>query len=126
MQTARGETTDNTILNSLRFRNPDASETQLNRALSVLSKFKNLQPEQIATSFTSFATLNNIYATLADNGFIDDDVWEEYQEITSNISIERGGRKRAKLLGDLANHYRNNIYDKFINEIANRPSGSSG
>ena len=128
MQTARGEpiTSDGTILNSLKFRNPDASETQLNRALNVLSKFKNLQPEQIATSFNNFATLNNIYATLADNGFIDDDVWEEYQELTSRISNERGGRKRAKLLGDLANHYRNNIYDKFINEIANRPSGSRG
>ena len=128
MQTARGEpiTSDGTILNSLKFRNPDASETQLTRALNVLSKFKNLQPEQIATSFTNFATLNNIYATLADNGFIDGDVFEEYQELTSTISSERGGRKRAKLLGDLANHYRNSIYDKFINEIANRPSGSRG
>ena len=128
MQTARGEpiTSDGTILNSLKFRNSDASETQLTRALNVLSKFKNLQPEQIATSFNNFATLNNIYATLADNGFIDDDVWEEYQELTSRISNERGGRKRAKLLGDLANHDRNNIYDKFINEIANRPSGSRG
>ena len=67
-----------------------------------------------------------IYATLADNGFIDGDVFEEYQELRSRISNERGGRKRAKLLGDLANHYRENIYDKFINEIANRPSGSSG
>ena len=128
MQTARGEPliSDGTILNSLKFRNPEASETQLNRALNVLSKFKNIQPEQIATSFTNFSTLNNIYATLADNGFIDQDVWEEYQELTSIISRERGGRKRSKLLGDLANHYRQNIYDKFINEIANRPSGSSG
>ena len=126
MQTARGEApiADGTILNSLRFRNPDASETQLTRALNVLSKFKTQQPEQITTSPNNFAKLNNIYGTLAENGFIDEDVWIEYQELTSKISTERGGRKRASLLRDLANHYRDNIYDKFINEIANRPSGS--
>ena len=126
MQTARGEapTADSIILNSLRFRNPDATETQLTRALNVLSKFKAQQPEQITTSPNNFSKLNNIHGTLAENGFIDEDVWIEYQELTSTISRERGGRKRASLLRDLANHYRDNIYDKFINEIANRPAGS--
>ena len=49
MQTAREQPseTDMTILNSLKFRNPNASETQLTRATNVLSKFKNLQPEQL-------------------------------------------------------------------------------
>ena len=128
MQTARGEPTpqtdEDTIVNSLRFRNPDASEIQLTRALNVLSKFKTQQPEQLTTSPNNFAKMNNIYGTLVENGFIDEDVWVEYQELTSKISNERGGRKRAQMLRDLANHYRQNIYDKFINEIANRPAGS--
>ena len=68
MQTARGEPTpqtdEDTIVNSLRFRNPDASEIQLTRALNVLSKFKTQQPEQLTTSPNNFAKMNNIYGTL--------------------------------------------------------------
>ena len=127
MKTARGEssTSEETILQSLKFRNPEASETQLTRALSVLNRYKNQTPEQIAQGLSNFQIFNSIYSTLVDTGFIDEDVYEEYQTLTSRISNERGGRKRAKLLSDLANHYRENIYDKFVNEISNRPSGSA-
>ena len=127
MQTAREQPSEKktAILNSLKFRNPMASETQLTSALSMLENYQNMAPQQIATSFVNFSVLNIVYATLADNGFIPSEVWEEYQGLTTQISRERGGRKRTRLLGELANHYRDNIYDKFINEIANRPSGSS-
>ena len=124
MQTARGEMpTNETILNSLKFRHPEATEAQMQNAVNILGQYKDFTPEQIATDFSSFGTLNNIYDTLARNGFISKEVAREYREITGEISIERGGRKRAPLLRKLAEHYRENIYDKYISDIANRPVG---
>ena len=124
MQTARGEMPSNeTILNSLKFRHPEATEAQMQNAVNILGQYKDFTPEQIATDFSSFGILNNIYNTLARNGFISEDVAGEYYEITGEISAERGGRKRAALLRRLAEHYRENIYDKYISDIANRPVG---
>ena len=124
MQTARGEmSTNETILNSLKFRHPEATEAQIQNAVNVLVQYKDFTPEQIATDFSSFGILNNIYNSLVGNGFISEDVAGEYYEITGEISTERGGRKRASLLRRLAEHYRENIYDKYISDIANRPVG---
>ena len=124
MATARGEMpTNETILNSLKFRHPEATEAQMQNAVNILGQYKDFTPEQIATDFSSFGILNNIYDTLARNGFISKEVAREYREITGEISIERGGRKRAPLLRKLAEHYRENIYDKYISDIANRPAG---
>ena len=124
MATARGEMpTNETILNSLKFRHPDATEAQMQNAVNILGQYKDFTPEQIATDFSSFGILNNIYDTLVRNGFISKEVAREYREITGEISIERGGRKRAPLRRKLAEHYRENIYDKYISDIANRPVG---
>ena len=124
MATARGEMpTNETILNSLKFRHPEATEAQMQNAVNILGQYKDFTPEQIATDFSSFGILNNIYDTLVRNGFISKEVAREYREITGEISIERGGRKRVPLLRKLAEHYRENIYDKYISDIANRPVG---
>ena len=123
MATARGSTED-LILNSLRFRHPEATPKQLLDGVEVLNKYKDLTPEQIATNFSSFAILNNIFSELKRNGFITDDVYDEYLIITSEISSERGGRKRASLLRRLADHYRNHVYDLYIDDISNRPVGA--
>ena len=121
MHTARGERTQELILNSLRFRNPNASERGLNRTLEVLMEYKDLQPEQIAVAFNNFPMLNNIYATLNRNGFISDDVFEEYQALTNKISAEGGGRKRANLLHQLADHDREFVYNPYISDMSERP-----
>ena len=46
---------------------------------------------------------------------------DEYQAITSKISEERTGRKRAKLLRELSEDCKTKIYDKYINTISDRP-----
>ena len=80
-----------------------------------------LTPEQIAINFNNFNILNEIYGALNRNGIISDDDMEKYQALTSEISEERKGRKRASLLRKLSEDYKANIYDKYINTISNRP-----
>ena len=120
LMTAR-ESTEELIINSLRFRHPNATAGEINRVARTLVKYSNLKPEQIATSFSSFYMLNDMYDILYRNGFISDEVMEDYQTLTNEISQEAGGRKRASLLRRLANHYRDHIYNNYISHIANRP-----
>lgn len=123
MHTARAGKED-LIMNSLRFRNPEATNADLVRVVDVLKQYTDLAPEQIATDFSNFAILNNIYSALLRNGIITDDVYEQYQNITGEISKEKAGRKRARLLRNLAEHYRDNVYDVYIDDISNRPVGA--
>ena len=78
----------------------------------------NLTPEQIATNFSNFAILNRIYRTLHRGGFISESVLDEYQTIANAITMEGGGRKRASLLRQLSDHYRQHVYDEYINKRA--------
>ena len=114
-------TTEELIVNSLRFRHPNATTGEINRVARTLVKYSNLKPEQIATSFSNFYMLNDMYDVLYRNGFISDEVMEDYQTLTNEISQEGGGRKRASLLRRLANHYRDHIYNNYISHISNRP-----
>ena len=114
-------TTEELIVNSLRFRHPNVTAGEINRVARTLVKYSNLKPEQIATSFSNFYMLNDMYDVLYRNGFISDEVMEDYQTLTNEISEEGGGRKRASLLRRLANHYRDHIYNNYISHISNRP-----
>ena len=118
--TAR-ENTEELITNSLRFRHPNATAGEINRVAKVLVRYSNFNPEQIATNFSNFYILNGVYEALYRNGFITDNVMEEYQTLTDQISQEGGGRKRANLLRLLSEHYRENVYDKYRNNISERP-----
>ena len=120
MMTARSNT-EELIVNSLRFNNPNASDGEIKRVSNVLLKYSYLTPEQIAIDFNNFNILNEIYGALNRNGIISDDDMEKYQAITSEISEERKGRKRANLLRKLSEDYKAKIYDKYINNISNRP-----
>ena len=120
LMTAR-ESTEELIINSLRFRHPNATAGEINGVARTLVKYSNLKPEQIATSCSSFYMLNDMYDVLYRNGFISDEVMEDYQTLTNEISEEGGGRKRASLLRRLANHYRDHIYNSYISHIAKRP-----
>ena len=120
MMTARSNT-EELIVNSLRFNNPNATRGEVKRASDILLKYSYLTPEQIAIDFNNFNILNEIYGALNRNGFISDDDMENYQAITSEISNERSGRKRASLLRKLSEDYKARIYDKYINNISNRP-----
>ena len=121
MQTARGVNKEDLIFHSLKFRNPNATNAELDRVVDVLVEYKDLEPEQVETNFSSFSILNHIYSALLRNGIITDDVYNEYQNITDAISNEGKGSKRAKLLRKLAEHYRDNVYDVYIDDIPNRP-----
>ena len=114
MMTARANPED-AIKNALQSKRPDASEGQINRVSEVLLKYNDLKPEQIATNFSNFTILNQIYRVLNRNGFIQDNIIDEYQTIANAITMEGGGRKRASLLRQLADHYRQNVYDEYIN-----------
>ena len=114
MMTARANPED-AIKNALQSKRPDASEGQINRVSAVLLKYNDLKPEQIATNFSNFTILNQIYRVLNRNGFIQDNIIDEYQTIANTITMEGGGRKRASLLRQLADHYRQNVYDEYIN-----------
>lgn len=105
----------------MKFRNPNATNAELDRVVDVLVEYKDLEPEQVETNFSSFSILNHIYSALLRNGIITDDVYNEYQNITDAISNEGKGSKRAKLLRKLAEHYRDNVYDVYIDDIPNRP-----
>ena len=120
MMTARSDT-EELIVNSLRFNNPNATRGEIKSASNVLLKYSYLTPEQIAIDFNNFNILNEIYGALNRNGIISDDDMGEYQALTSKISEERTGRKRASLLRKLSEDYKAKIYDKYINNISNRP-----
>ena len=115
MMTARANPED-AIKNALQSKRPDASEGQINRVSEVLLKYNDLKPEQIATNFSNFTILNQIYRVLNRNGFIQDNLIDEYQTIANTITMEGGGRKRASLLRQLADHYRQHVYDEYINK----------
>ena len=114
MMTARANPED-AIKNALQSKRPDASEGQINRVSEVLLKYNDLKPEQIATNFSNFTILNQIYRVLNRNGFIQDNIIDEYQTMANAITMEGGGRKRASLLRQLADHYRQHVYDEYIN-----------
>ena len=114
MMTARTNPED-VIKNALQSKRPDASEGQINRVSEVLLKYNDLKPEQIATNFSNFTILNQIYRVLNRNGFIQDNIVDEYQTLANKITMEGGGRKRASLLRELSDHYRQNVYDEYIN-----------
>ena len=113
MNTAR-LTDEDLIANSIRRIHPTATEREVTRVLDVLTQYKDLTPEQIATNFSNFAMLNEIFSVLNRNGMISDQVVDRYQAITHKVSDEGGGRKRAKHLAELANFYRRNVYDKYL------------
>ena len=120
MMTARANNED-LIVNSLRFNNPNATDGEIKRVSNVLLKYSYLTPEQIAIDFNNFNILHEIYGALNRNGIISDDDMDNYQALTSEISEERKGRKRASLLRKLSEDYKRKIYDKYINNISNRP-----
>ena len=120
MLTARASS-EELIVNSLRFNNPNATRGEIKNASNVLLKYSYLTPEQIAINFNNFNILNEIYGALNRNGIISDDDMDNYQALTSEISEERKGRKRASLLRKLSEDYKRKIYDKYINNISNRP-----
>ena len=120
MMTARANNED-LIVNSLRFNNPNATDGEIKRVSNVLLKYSYLTPEQIAIDFNNFNILNEIYGALNRNGIISDDDMDNYQALTTEISNERNGRKRASLLRKLSEDYKRKIYDKYINTISNRP-----
>ena len=120
MLTARAST-EELIVNSLRFNNPNATDGEIKRVSNVLMKYSYLTPEQIATDFNNFNILNEIYGALNRNGIISDDDIDNYQALTGEISNERSGRKRASLLRRLSDDYKAKIYDKYINNISERP-----
>ena len=120
MMTARSNT-EELIVNSLRFNHPNATDGEIKRVSNVLLKYSYLTPEQIAIDFNNFNILNEIYGALNRNGIISDDDMDNYQAITGEISNERNGRKRASLLRKLSEDYKTKIYDKYINNISNRP-----
>ena len=120
MMTARSNT-EELIINSLRFNNPNAADGEIKRVSNVLLKYSYLTPEQIAIDFNNFNILNEIYGALNRNGIISDDDMDNYQALTGEISEERKGRKRANLLRKLSEDYKAKIYDKYINNISNRP-----
>ena len=114
MMTARTNPED-TIRNALLSKRPDASEGLITGLVGVLMKHNTLTPEQIATNFSNFSILNQIYRALHRSGFISDSVLDEYQTMANKITMEGGGRKRASLLRELADHYKQNVYDEYIN-----------
>ena len=120
MMTARSNT-EELIVNSLRFNNPNATRGEIKSVSNVLLKYSYLTPEQISIDFNNFNILNEIYGALNRNGIISDDDMDNYQALTGEISEERKGRKRASLLRKLSEDYKAKIYDKYINNISNRP-----
>ena len=120
MLTARASN-EELIVNSLRFNNPNATRGEIKNASNVLLKYSYLTPEQIAIDFNNFNILNEIYGALNRNGIVSDDDMDNYQALTGEISEERKGRKRASLLRKLSEDYKRKIYDKYINNISNRP-----
>ena len=103
MMTARTNAED-TIKNALQSKRPTADEGLINSVAEVLMNYINLTPEQIATNFSNFSILNRIYRSLYSSGFISESILDEYQTIANAITMEGGGRKRASLLRQLADH----------------------
>ena len=118
MMTARTNPED-VIKNALQSKRPEADEGLINSVAEVLMNYSNyLTPEQIATNFSNFPILNRIYRALNRSGFISDSVLDEYQTIANRITQEGGGRKRAGLLRQLADHYRTHVFDEYISNRA--------
>ena len=112
--------TEELILNSLRFNNPNATGGEIKRVSNVLLKNSYLTPEQIAINFNNFNVLNEIYGALNRKSFISIDDMDNYRTLTSEISDERKGRKRASLLRKLSKIIKE-TNDKYVNNFSSRP-----
>ena len=82
MMTARTNPED-TIKNALQSKRPDASEGLITGVAGVLMKYNSLTPGQIATNFSNFTILNQIYRALHRSGFISESVLDEYQTLAN-------------------------------------------
>ena len=119
MLTARASSQE-LIINSLRFNNPNATRGEVKRASDVLLRYSYLTPEQVATDFNNFNILNEIYGALNRNGIISDDDMGEYQELTSEISSERKGAYYENCLKIIKEKYMINTLILFLTDLLKR------
>ena len=119
MLTARASSQE-LIINSLRFNNPNATRGEVKRASDVLLRYSYLTPEQVVTDFNNFNILNEIYGALNRNGIISDDDMGEYQELTSEISSERKGAYYENCLKIIKEKYMINTLILFLTDLLKR------
>ena len=113
---------EETVFYSLRTANPDATEAQVQNASEVLMKYKNKTPKQTAYDFRG---LNEVYMTLRDNGFILPVQLEMMLGMSNALAKEPNKQKQEQIRNQLMEAYKLVVYDKFIAEMANRPSRGS-
>ena len=113
---------EETVFYSLRTANPDATEAQVQNASEVLMKYKNKTPKQMAYDFRG---LNEVYMTLRDNGFILPVQLEMMLGMSNALAKEPNKQKQEQIRNQLMEAYKLVVYDKFIAEMANRPSRGS-
>ena len=128
MLTARGEVPDfadkkqETIYYSLRAKNPDASKDDLNDAFEILDKFKDKTSGTIARNFTQ---LSEIYQTLFRTGFVSQSVFGEFLQLAERLSTTAGHTNKEEIRNEIGRHYAQNIYNKYIADIARRTSAQT-
>ena len=113
---------EETVFYSLRTANPNATEAQVQNASEVLMKYKNKTPKQMAYDFRG---LNEVYMTLRDNGFILPVQLGMMLGMSNALAKEPNKQKQEQIRNQLMEAYKLVVYDKFIAEMANRPSRGS-
>ena len=113
---------EETVFYSLRTANPDATEAQVQNASEVLMKYKNKTPKQMAYDFRG---LNEVYMALRDNGFVLPVQLEMMLGMSNALAKEPNKQKQEQIRNQLMEAYKLVVYDKFIAEMANRPSRGS-
>ena len=123
MLTARGEFPDfankkqEIIYYSLRAQNPDTSKADLDDAFEILDKFKDKTSGTIARNFTQ---LSEIYQTLFRTGFVSQSVFSEFLQLAEKLSTTPGHANKEEIRNEIGRHYAENIYNKYIADIARR------
>ena len=83
-----------TLLIHCFFTNQNASEADLQKAYDILVKYKTVSPEIMANSFK---TMNVIYGTLSDTGFISHQVVERYLKKVNEFSSQTSKSKQEAI-----------------------------
>ena len=111
------DTKQETIYYSLRAGHPDASRGELAEAYDVLNKYRNKTSGALARNTRE---ISEVYQTMMASGFISQPTFNEFIALVNKQNSARGQQNKEEVRNEIGRHYTENIYNKYIADIARR------
>ena len=111
------DTKQETIYYSLRAGHPDASRGELAEAYDVLNKYRNKTSGALARNTRE---ISEVYQTMMGSGFISQPTFNEFIALVNKQNSARGQQNKEEVRNEIGRHYTENIYNKYIADIARR------